>query len=289
MVLESDFFERDGLRLHFWSAGSGDAAIYMVHGSSHCGGVWSPLASKLAAEGYRVVTPDLKGHGLSDKPLTGYAWEILGDDQLALMQHLGLQRVIVIGHSRGGGVSLVTAAGSGGLVKSAIVYEPTVPPHYLLPPEERPAMPVSNRLVENANNRRTVFESRHQLFSRYRDRDTFRHWHDDYLWAYVNHATVEREDGKFELLCPSYVEIQLALQIPLVGPWPAMSAPDMPVTAVFGDRSRLRQNPDPAGFFRPVFPRVESHAMSDASHYGPMEHPDVFERIVRGHLAANPL
>jgi pimeloyl-ACP methyl ester carboxylesterase len=53
---------------------------------------------------------DLRGRGLSDKPPTGYSIEQHCHDVLALMNDLGLQRPVLMGHSLGAFISLVFSA-----------------------------------------------------------------------------------------------------------------------------------------------------------------------------------
>src|SRR5690606_35851185 len=57
----------------------------------------------------RVIAPDLRGHGESAAPEGVYSMESLADDVRKLLDHLGLQRVVLLGHSLGGYVTLAFA------------------------------------------------------------------------------------------------------------------------------------------------------------------------------------
>ncbi|HEY6916592.1 MAG TPA: alpha/beta fold hydrolase [Allosphingosinicella sp.] len=61
-------------------------------------------AARIAAEGFRVIMPDLRAHGESDKPHdpAAYPRDILADDGLALVAHLGLTDYDLAGYSLGG-------------------------------------------------------------------------------------------------------------------------------------------------------------------------------------------
>src|SRR5262245_61490031 len=96
----------NGIALHAWQWGTARPSLVLLHGSSHCGGVWSPLAERLAVEGWGVLAVDLRGHGCSAKPESGYGWASLRDDVAGLLTQLDLRDVLLAGHSRGGGVSL---------------------------------------------------------------------------------------------------------------------------------------------------------------------------------------
>jgi pimeloyl-ACP methyl ester carboxylesterase len=73
-------------------AGPADAAgpaICLVHGLSATSWSWTPVARRLAAR-HRVVAPDLRGHGLSDAPRTGYDLESLAFDLLTVLVASGV-------------------------------------------------------------------------------------------------------------------------------------------------------------------------------------------------------
>lgn len=58
---------------------------------------------------YRVIAYDLRGRGDSDRPDTGYGLEAHGDDLARLLDHDGLGRAVVVGHSPGAMIALIFA------------------------------------------------------------------------------------------------------------------------------------------------------------------------------------
>ena len=100
-----DFPGRDGARLAYEEAGSGRPLIF-IHGHQERGSCWvdSGLARRLAQRGHRVIMPDLRGHGNSTKShdAASYPRDVLADDGLALVDHLGLTDYDLAGHSLGG-------------------------------------------------------------------------------------------------------------------------------------------------------------------------------------------
>lgn len=282
MALDSRFAAVNGTRLHYLEGKGEGQPFVFLHGNSNCGGVWAPLAEKLNAQGSRVIAVDLKGHGLSDKPRSGYDWASMRDDIVGLLEQLDLRSVVLVGHSRGGGISLLTGAALPDRVDRVVVFEPTLPMALNLPPGVVPQRRAPNTaLTDRALRRRTKFDSRQHLFDYYRVRDAFKDWREDYLRTYVEHCAAVMPDGTVELLCPPWVEASLYEAMPDIGPWADVSSPGLPVRVVFGARSgRVREGRDPIAGLRPRFPRVELVVMEDASHFGPMEHPDVFERLV---------
>lgn len=100
-----DFYGRDGVRLAYHETGEGRPLV-LIHGHQDRGSHWvdSGLAGWLAGRGYRVIMPDLRAHGDSAKPHdpAAYPPDVLTDDGLALLDHLGLTDYDLAGHSLGG-------------------------------------------------------------------------------------------------------------------------------------------------------------------------------------------
>lgn len=99
------FRSRDGLELAYREMGTGRTLI-LIHGYFSTATVnWVRYghAAKIAAQGYRVVMPDLRGHGDSAKPheASFYPRDVLADDGLALVEHLELTDYDLGGYSLG--------------------------------------------------------------------------------------------------------------------------------------------------------------------------------------------
>jgi pimeloyl-ACP methyl ester carboxylesterase len=267
------------VRIHYLRWGHGPRPIVILHPNSHCGGVWTPLAERLAGDEFTVVAVDLRGHGRSDKPPTGYQWPRMREDIVTLITALDLRDLLLVGHSRGGGVALLTAAALPERVRGVLVYEPTMP---FRPPTTAP-VPITERMAARARARRSVFASREELFAHWRGRDAFRRWRDEYLRAYVEHGTLTRADGMVELACPPWVEAQMYEVMLESDAWTGVHCPDMPVVAIYGELSgRLGGERDPTAALRRMYPRCEVRVMPGATHFGPMEQPERFEAAIRG-------
>ncbi|HVW67359.1 MAG TPA: alpha/beta fold hydrolase, partial [Steroidobacteraceae bacterium] len=99
------FRSRDGLELAYRELGAGRPLI-LIHGyfsTAMVNWVRYGHAPKIAARGYRVIMPDLRGHGDSAKPHDPmfYPRDVLADDGLALVEHLGLTDYDLGGYSLG--------------------------------------------------------------------------------------------------------------------------------------------------------------------------------------------
>ncbi|CAN5164092.1 alpha/beta hydrolase [soil metagenome] len=101
--------EIDGIDIHFDASlrGDQDLVLVMVHGFGACLESWHDIYPALAAE-FSVVRLDLKGSGFSSKPREPtYAPLDQAKILSAFLRELGLKKVVLIGHSLGGGVSLL--------------------------------------------------------------------------------------------------------------------------------------------------------------------------------------
>lgn len=91
------------LAVHEWP-GTGPA-IVCIHGLTANHVCWLSMADILAPK-HRLIGYDLRGRGDSDKPATGYSLDQHGLDLLALLDHFGLKKAILMGHSLGAHIAL---------------------------------------------------------------------------------------------------------------------------------------------------------------------------------------
>ncbi|GAA4703851.1 alpha/beta fold hydrolase [Streptomyces youssoufiensis] len=109
----------DDVKLHFrHRPGTAATAFLLVHGMASNAQLWDEVADHLAAAGHPVYAVDLRGHGESDAPETGYDTRTAVADLVASCGFLGLERVVVAGHSWGGNVSVRFAAENPHLVSA---------------------------------------------------------------------------------------------------------------------------------------------------------------------------
>src|SRR5690349_25054338 len=87
-----------GGELHALTWGDGDETILAIHGISASAVSIQPLADRLAGR-YRVVAPDLRGRGRSAGLPGPFGMRVHAQDMVAILDHLGVDRAIVIGES----------------------------------------------------------------------------------------------------------------------------------------------------------------------------------------------
>ncbi len=92
------------IHLHYAEAGHG-MPVLLVHGFPFDHRIWDGALGELGAS-YRVIAPDLRGFGDSTAPDAGYEMDDLAGDLIRLLDRLGIERAVWVGHSMGGYVTL---------------------------------------------------------------------------------------------------------------------------------------------------------------------------------------
>lgn len=90
-----------GIDIFYRDTRSEGPAILCLHGRWGRGETWVNFMLRYG-DRYRVIAPDQRGHGLSDKPLCKYTAAEMDADMIALMDYLDIKPAIVVGHSMGG-------------------------------------------------------------------------------------------------------------------------------------------------------------------------------------------
>ncbi len=105
-------FFYDGHRLEYTEYGGGDRWVVLLHAQLMPRRMHQPLATHLAGAGAHVITLDLLGHGRSDRPEDplDYSTTAFGEQVIALLDELAIERAVIGGTSLGANVSLEVAS-----------------------------------------------------------------------------------------------------------------------------------------------------------------------------------
>lgn len=98
------YFEYCGGRIAWYEHGSGEALV-LLHGYLETSEIWPDFAGRLSVK-YRVIAMDLPGHGLSDIYGDSHTMEFMAGAVKELLDHLGIKKAFLAGHSLGGYVAL---------------------------------------------------------------------------------------------------------------------------------------------------------------------------------------
>ena len=94
----------DGVAIAYTTIGTGPAAIIALHGwgGAGSGHSWRELVKHLDLTGLRFIAMDLRGHGASDQPETGFNLDEFGRDVLAVADHAGVGKFVLTAYSMSG-------------------------------------------------------------------------------------------------------------------------------------------------------------------------------------------
>jgi pimeloyl-ACP methyl ester carboxylesterase len=105
----SNFVSTNGIQLHYLDYAGNGPTIILMHGLTANAYAFEGLIAAGLSPRFRVISIDLRGRGLSDKPSRGYNIPNHAKDIIGLLDHLGLERAIIGGHSFGGLLSVYLA------------------------------------------------------------------------------------------------------------------------------------------------------------------------------------
>jgi lipase len=201
------------LNTRSWNEAS-DKSVVCVHGLTQHGGVFEPLGRRMAENGYRVVSVDLRGHGRSDREPPWNTETHVGD-LIETADALDITEATWIGHSFGGRMIAALAAHSSHRVSNLVLLDPglEVSPSYALKSAEMDRLDWSFGTADGAVN---------ALLSS----DTVSAAPQDTVAAYVEEDLQRGGDGRLRFsFCPSAVVAawsELALPPPTIASVPTL-------------------------------------------------------------------
>jgi len=104
VMTEMKYLDLHGERVAYLDEGSGEV-IVLLHGIAGSSQTWRSVMRPLSRK-FRVVAPDLLGHGNSAKPRSDYSLGALSVLVRDLLDELGITRATIVGHSLGGGIAM---------------------------------------------------------------------------------------------------------------------------------------------------------------------------------------
>ena len=195
--------EHDGLTIGALDWGGDGPPLVLLHPNGFCAGVFDPLARALRSE-HRVVGIDVRGHGISDAPtrFEDCGFVAAAGDVVAMLDHLGLEEVVILGESLGGGTGILVDRLRPGLVRKLLLCEAIAMPAI----DGLPGQGGENHMSAMARKRRAVWPDRDTVRESYGSRPPMDVIEADALAGYVRWGFRDRSDGQVELSCPPEVE-----------------------------------------------------------------------------------
>lgn len=123
--------------MHLTEAGAGDLVVF-CHGFPHTGYIWHRQLAEVAAAGYRVVAPDLRGYGQTDAPkdIDAYTNLAVIGDLLGLLDELGAEKAVFVGLDFGAALIWELVLRAPERVSAAIVLNNPFTPRPPRPPSQ---------------------------------------------------------------------------------------------------------------------------------------------------------
>ena len=152
---------KDGVDIFYKDWGPRDAQVlFFHHGWPLSSDDWDAQLLFFLNEGFRVIAHDRRGHGRSSQVWDGHDMDHYADDVAAVVQHLGIQKAIHIGHSTGGGevAHYIARHGEAHVAKAVLVS--AVPPIMVKTPNNPDGL--SKEVFDDLQNQ--LFKNRSQFY-----------------------------------------------------------------------------------------------------------------------------
>jgi pimeloyl-ACP methyl ester carboxylesterase len=272
--------QHDGLEIAALDWGGDGPPLLLQHPNGFCAGVFDPIAQVLRGE-YRPIGVDVRGHGASEAPadLAACTFVNAARDILAVLDALGVDEVVALGQSMGGGATVLLDALRPGVVRKALLCE-------AIAFEMAPRGPLGpNPMAAAARKRRAVWPDRATVLESYGGRPPLNVMEPASLAAYVRYGFRDRDDGTVELACAPEVEARFfeaagdADGAKLA--YAHLPVMKVPVTVVSSTRTNLPEEI----FVEQALRTGGDHHLLDGTHFFVQEDTARAVALVRSHLA----
>jgi pimeloyl-ACP methyl ester carboxylesterase len=98
--------------------------VVLLHGNNFAGFYFGRVIEALRQQGFRVVVPDQIGYGRSSKPIIPYSFNDMARNTRLILEHLGIEKAMVVGHSMGGMLAARFATQYPDLTERLVLYNP---------------------------------------------------------------------------------------------------------------------------------------------------------------------
>src|SRR5436309_7248213 len=195
--VRDDFAIAGNTKLHYVQWGEQGPPVLCIHGITANAFCFQAIADELASD-FRVFAYDLRGRGDSDKPKEGYSVPIHVADLAALIDELGLERPVLIGHSLGALIALYFAAHYPNKLSKLMLVDAGAPLLWKTP-EEQPAW-----LTASISRLGTPVPSFEEYIQRLKLAPFLGPYWNGYVELYFEHDVLRNSDGS--VISKSYRE-----------------------------------------------------------------------------------
>ena len=274
----------DGVELAVHDLGGDGPPLLLCHATGFHGLVWTPLVAALGGR-FHAWAVDFRGHGDSAPPAHGrMEWRGFGEDVLAVVDHLGLDRPFGIGHSKGGAALFLGEANRPGTFRSLWTFEPIV-----MPVEDVASVPPNGDppRSDGARRRRQVFESHDAAYDNFASKPPLDELSPEALRAYVEHGFASQPDGTVRIKCHPDTEAATYEMAPASGAFTRLAEVRCPVTLAGGTGRNTPMTPDVLELVAGRLPSARVEIFDGLGHFGPLQDPPRIAAAVLGAFAGS--
>ena len=138
------YFSTNGINLHFRDWGGSGRQVVLLHGLASTCHIWD-LVAPILAEEFAVIAVDQRGHGISDKPDSGYDFASVSLDLLGVIEARNMEKPVIVGHSWGADVALEFSVAHPGVAGGICFVDGG-----MIEPSARPGMTLEQARVDMA-------------------------------------------------------------------------------------------------------------------------------------------
>ena len=274
---DSKFVDVHDVRVHYKSTGKGADTLLLLHGFGASTFTWSKVIGSLS-DYYTVIAYDRTGFGLTSRPMPGewrgqtlYSAESQADQAVALMDTLGIDKVVLIGNSAGGTIATLIALKYPGRIKALILEDAAIfregPPHWVCSVVNTPQVKRLGPLVirEVREHFTGIVHKSHQLA-----------WHDP---GKQTHDIVEGYDKPYQTKNWDRALWELTLAYHPLHLEKRLYEMEVPVLVITGDDDRIIPREESVRIASKI-PHAKLLVISDAGHLSHEETPVEFLNAV---------
>jgi pimeloyl-ACP methyl ester carboxylesterase len=216
-------------------------------------------------------------------------WSQLSDDLLEGLRSFKNQKIIGIGHSLGGVLTLYATVKQPDLFSRIILIDPTMLAPKLLWQIKLMkffGLEARSYLIKGALRRKGTWENREEAYQHFRSRSLFKNWPDEVVEAYIGSMTVSSPTGGVYLIYPPEWEAQIYRTIP-TDIWKFAALLQQPTLVIRGETSNTFTSHSEKAF-RKVNPKATFEVVQAAGHLVPQERPIEIGELLTDFLRENP-
>jgi len=270
----------NNINMHYLDWSGDGPPIVMLHPSRGFGHIWDFVARCLHPD-YRVLCPDQRGHGDTDKPTLGYAGEDYAADLNAFTRELGLETIILVGHSLGSRAGMILAAQHPDRISHLIMVGG---PHYIsMFPSDLKEKESRESSARERGSVQVRFGSTEEVLESLRaPTSSYRSFSEEVLRHLVAYNMNHNPDGSVEWKWDSDAVEQTLSHIP-DDLTPYVERISCPILIPWGKRSQ-DLTPERVPIVKPLFPTARWVFMEEAQYYMYLEAPGPLARLIREFL-----